>query len=200
MTLLHETGVASGLLLGFLFGYVLENAGFGSPCKLTAQFRLSDWSVFKVMFSAIVIAATGLHLATTLGWVEDGSFYIVPAALGAAAVGGALLGIGFAVGGYCPGTSVVGLFSGRLDALAFLTGLLGGTWLFADVYDHIDWLPSWGEIQVDTLPEALGLPESGVLAILALLAVGVFAIGAAFERRLRGPVTAQEALAGNSNN
>jgi hypothetical protein len=200
MTLLHESGVASGLLLGFLFGYVLENAGFGSPCKLTAQFRLSDWSVFKVMFSAIVIAAAGLHITTTLGWVEDGSFYVVPATLGAAAVGGALLGIGFAVGGYCPGTSVVGLLSGRLDALAFLAGLLGGTWMFADVYESIEWLPTWGEIQVDTLPEAFGLPETTILAILAVLALGVFLIGAVFERRLRGPVTASEAVAGASNN
>ena len=59
---LHETGMVSGLLCGVLFGYVLENAGFGSPLKLTSQFRLTDWSVFKVMFTAIVVAAFGWYL------------------------------------------------------------------------------------------------------------------------------------------
>ncbi len=198
MNLLHDAGLVSGLFLGFLFGYILENAGFGSPCKLTAQFRLSDWSVFKVMFTAIVIAALGLHFATMLGWVEDGSFYVVPATLGAAAIGGALLGIGFAIGGYCPGTSVVGLFSGRVDALVFLAGLVGGTWIFAEFYDRIDWLPSLGKVSIgDTLPEALGLSEGLILLILAIAAVGVFFLGAHFERRLRGPVTAEEATNGS---
>lgn len=58
----NDAGLASGLLCGVLFGYVLENAGFGNPCKLTAQFKLSDWSVFKVMFTAIVVAALGLQI------------------------------------------------------------------------------------------------------------------------------------------
>ena len=56
----NDAGMVSGLLCGALFGWVLENAGFGSPCKLTGQFRLSDWSVLKVMFTAIVVAAAGL--------------------------------------------------------------------------------------------------------------------------------------------
>ena len=64
---LYDGGVASGLLSGMLFGYVLENAGFGSPRKLTAQFRFSDWSVFKVMFTAIIVAAIGLYAADEFG-------------------------------------------------------------------------------------------------------------------------------------
>ena len=54
---LNDNGMLSGLLCGVLFGYVLENAGFGSPVKLSAQFKLTDWAVFKVMFTAIVVAA-----------------------------------------------------------------------------------------------------------------------------------------------
>ena len=63
---LNESGMVSGLLCGILFGYVLENAGFGSPVKLSAQFKLTDWAVFKVMFTAIVVAAVGLALAAGL--------------------------------------------------------------------------------------------------------------------------------------
>ncbi len=64
---LNDAGMVSGLVCGFLFGFVLENAGFGSPCKLTAQFSLRDWSVFKVMFTAIVVTAAGLWLLQLAG-------------------------------------------------------------------------------------------------------------------------------------
>ncbi len=193
---LNETGIASGLFCGFLFGYVLENAGFGSPCKLTAQFRFSDWSVFKVMFSAIVVAAVGMYLVRLGGFAEQGDFFIVPPALGAAAIGGALIGAGFAVGGYCPGTSVVGLSSGRLDALLFLVGLVFGTWLFADAYAQVGWLTSLGTVDAETLPELTGVPEWLILGMLAVAAIAVFIVGAHFERRRQGPVNAVDATAG----
>jgi len=189
---LHETGITSGLFCGFLFGYVLENAGFGSPCKLTAQFRFSDWSVFKVMFSAIVIAAIGMYLVRLAGLAEVGDFFVAPPALGAAAIGGAMIGAGFAVGGYCPGTSVVGLFSGRLDALLFLIGLVFGTWFFAGIYDQLSWLTTLGTISAETLPELTGTPEWLILAMLVIAAIAVFIVGTRFERRLNGPVSAEE--------
>ena len=125
---LNDAGVISGLVCGVLFGFVLENAGFGSPAKLTAQFQLRDWSVFKVMFTAIVVAAFGLYGLKLVGLLQADSVFVPTALLMASAVGGALVGAGFAVGGYCPGTSVVGLFSGRLDALVFLVGLLLARW------------------------------------------------------------------------
>ncbi len=190
----NETGITSGLLSGFLFGYVLENAGFGSPCKLTAQFRLSDWSVFKVMFSAIVVAAIGMYLLRLAGLAEDGNFFITPPILGAAAIGGVLIGAGFAVGGYCPGTSVVGLFSGRLDALLFVVGIVAGTWIFAGAYDQVEWLTSLGAVESETLPELTGIPEWGILIALSVVAVAVFIVGSHFERRLQGPLRADQIL------
>ena len=66
---LNDAGMWSGLVCGVLFGVALENAGFGSPCKLTGQFRLTDWSVLKVMFTAIVVAAAGLELFQMAGWM-----------------------------------------------------------------------------------------------------------------------------------
>ncbi|KAB0576392.1 transporter [Ideonella dechloratans] len=190
--------LASGLLCGLLFGYVLESAGFGSPCKLTAQFRLSDWSVFKVMFTAIIVAALGLTALEQLGWLAADEVYVPPSYLGAAAIGGALVGAGFAVGGYCPGTSVVGLFSGRLDALVFLLGLLLGTVGFAGTFDTLEAWTTAGETQAVTLPEALHLNPWWVNAALVAAGVAVFWIGARFERRRGGPVTAEQAVAGAS--
>jgi len=134
---LYDDGIASGLLCGLLFGYALENAGFASPRKLTAQLRLTDWSVFKVMFTAIVVAAIGLYAATEFGWLKPDGVYIPTDFFWAMLAGGALVGAGMAVGGYCPGTSTVGLASGRLDALPFMIGMVLGTGLFAGVFASI---------------------------------------------------------------
>lgn len=189
--------IASGLLCGALFGYVLENAGFGSPCKLTAQFRLTDWSVFKVMFTAIVVAAIGLTALGAAGLLAADQIYVPPAFLGAAAIGGALVGVGFAVGGYCPGTSIVGFFSGRMDALVFLIGLLLGTGLFAGGFAWVEAWTTAGEVAAaDTLPALLHVPAWVVDACMVAAAVFVFWLAARFERRGRGPVTAGQALAG----
>lgn len=189
--------IASGLLCGALFGYVLENAGFGSPCKLTAQFRLTDWSVFKVMFTAIVVAAIGLTVLTEAGVVAADQVYVPPAFLGAAAIGGALVGVGFAVGGYCPGTSLVGFVSGRIDALVFLAGLLLGTGLFAGAFGSVEAWTTAGEVTTgDTLPALLHVPAWVVDVGMVAAAVFVFWLAARFERRGTGPVSAEQALSG----
>lgn len=194
----NDAGVISGLVCGVLFGFVLENAGFGSPAKLTAQFELRDWSVFKVMFTAIVVAAFGLYGLKAAGLMQTDAVFVPSALLMASAVGGALVGAGFAVGGYCPGTSVVGLFSGRLDALVFLVGLLLGTVVFAGFYGSaIEALMGMWEVQAgDTFTDAFGVSEVTMLAILSVALVAVFYFGSWFERRSAGPVTAEQALAG----
>lgn len=176
----------SGLVLGFGFGFVLERAGFGSGCKLTAQFRLTDWSVFKVMFTAIVFAAVGIYLLGRMGWINPGSMYVPTPYLWAIAAGGAAIGAGFAIGGYCPGTSIVGITTGRIDAFLFFIGLLIGTFAFASLFEWMEPLTSAGELtKGDRLPELLGVPEWIVLTALVAMAIGVFNLGAWFERKAR---------------
>jgi len=195
---LNDNGMLSGLLCGILFGYVLENAGFGSPVKLSAQFKLSDWAVFKVMFTAIVVAAVGLWLLRLVGLMKPDSIAVPQAALMASAVGGALVGAGFATGGYCPGTSVVGLFSGRLDALVFIVGVVLGTTGFAVFYGTAlkSLKAAWLIAEGDTFTDVYGTPELVVLAILGLALIAVFYFGSWFERRGTGTVTAQQAVEG----
>ena len=189
--------IISGLILGAGFGWVLERAGFGSPCKLTAQFRLTDWSVFKVMFTAIVFAAVGLMLLEGVGIVQGDELFIPPAFLGAAALGGALVGAGFAIGGYCPGTSLVGFVSGRLDAALFLIGLILGTWGFAWAFPQVEFLTSLGELNsVNTLPELIHVSPLYVNAALILMAIGVFLMGSWMERKSSGPISSQDAMNG----
>jgi uncharacterized protein len=195
---LHSNGMISGLVCGLLFGFILENAGFGSPQKLTAQFKLTDWSVFKVMFTAIVVAALGLWLLRVAGLLKPDSVAVPQALVMASAVGGVLLGAGFAIGGYCPGTSLAGLASGRLDALVFMAGLLVGTTAFVGLYGPaIGTMMAMGAIiDGDTFTDAYGIAEPVVLAVLVVFLVAVYYLGGWFERRGSGPITAQQAVAG----
>jgi hypothetical protein len=198
MSTFTMSAMASGLACGALFGYVLENAGFGSPVKLSAQFRLTDWAVFKVMFTAIVVAAVGLWLLRVVGLMPPDSIAVPQALMMASAVGGALVGAGFAVGGYCPGTSVVGMVSGRIDALVFVVGVVAGTALFAVAYGPAirTMMAMGGIVEGDTFTEVWGVSEPRVLAVLAASLVAVFLAGSWFERRGGGTVSAQQAVAG----
>lgn len=195
---LNDAGMISGLVCGLLFGFVLENAGFGSPCKLTAQFSLRDWSVFKVMFTAIVVAAVGLYVLELAGWLDTDNVFVPTSLVMASAIGGLLVGSGFALGGYCPGTSVVGLMSGRIDALVFIVGLVAGTFVFAGLYGPaIEAVMAMWEVDTgDTFTDAWGIPQWLLIAILLAALVGVFYAGSWFERRGKGPVSADEAVAG----
>lgn len=190
-----DGGMLSVLVAGFLFGYFLEVSGLGSPRKLTAQFTLRDWSVFKVMFTAIVVAATGLWLFDVVGMLRLDSLKIPTPFFWAMAVGGALLGAGMAIGGYCPGTSVVGLFTGRLDALVFMVGMLIGTMVFANSFAALQglYLAAQGPKGL-TLAGLTGLPSWLILVLLAALAVAGFRLGAWFECRRGGVISATELL------
>ena len=190
---IYDNGVASGLFSGVLFGYVLENAGFASPRKLTAQFRFNDWSVFKVMFTAIIVAAIGLYAAVEFGWMRPNGVYVPTTFFWATLTGGALIGAGMAVGGYCPGTSTVALSSGRLDGLAFMIGMVVGTGAFASVFDSIKgfYLAAEGPA-AQTLDKLLGIPTWAVLVILIVIAIAGFAFGTRVERALGGPLSAEE--------
>ena len=128
--------------IGVAFGAVLERAGLGNARKLTGQFYLTDLTVFKVMFSAIVTAMLGLFWLSRLGWVDLGAVAMPETYLRPQLVGGLVFGAGFALAGLCPGTSCVAAASGRGDGLAVVAGLFTGVLvsglsfpLFLDFYD-----------------------------------------------------------------
>lgn len=167
-------GILSGLLCGLVFGFALERAGFASGCKLTAQLRFQDWAVFNVMFTAILVCAVGLYVLRLAGLVDMEQVYIPTTYLWATALGGVGVGAGMAIGGYCPGTSVVGFMSGRIDGLVFFIGIIAGTWLFAGAYDFL--LPMLEALpgpEAQTLSELAGVPDWVVLVALTAVAAVV---------------------------
>lgn len=171
-----DTGFLVIFFLGLAFGFFLERAGFGSARKLTSIFYFRDWAVLRVMFTAIVVAMIGVLYLSGMGLLEMEGVSVPATYLGAHVIGGLLLGIGFVVGGYCPGTSAVGAASGKLDALAYMAGLLAGTLLFGFGFDHLQWLYNWGSQGVVTLPEWMGVNTGFVGA--AVVAIALLAFGA----------------------
>jgi uncharacterized protein len=177
-----EASLIVAFLIGIGFGFFLERAGFGSARKLVAQFYLSDLSVFKVMFSAIVTAMLGVTYLAWAGWLDLSLVYLVPTFWIAQVVGGLLLGVGFAVGGYCPGTSIVATATGRIDGLVFVLGFAFGTLGFGAAFPLVKGLYVAGSLGTRTLPEVLGLPYGVVVFGVVLIAVGGFAGASVVER------------------
>lgn len=150
------------------------------------------------MFTAIVVAASGLYLLRLAGFLNADAVFVPTSLLMAAGLGGALVGAGFAVGGYCPGTSVVGAFSGRVDAIVFVLGLLVGTVAFASIYGPAveKILEMWELDTGDTVTDAYGISEPFILGVMVVALFAIYWLGGWFERRSHGPVTAEQAVAG----
>lgn len=174
------------LLVGFGFGFALERAGFGSSRKLSGIFYLRDMTVLRVMFTAMITAMIGLHLALALGLISSDQLYFLPTVYGAQIVGGLLFGVGFALGCWCPGTAAVGVASGRLDALIFLLGAGLGSILFNELYDFIKPLYFWGDSGVKFVWAALGLSAPFFVLLFAALGVAAFWLAEWGERKVAG--------------
>ena len=161
-------------LIGFLFGFVLERAGFGNAKKLTAIFYLRDFAVLKVMFTAIVVCILGLLYFSVFGWIDLSRVYILPTYIWPQIVGGLILGIGFVMGGYCPTTSVVATVSGKLDALIFIVGMILGSFIFAELFPLLQGFYEAGSMGPVRLPDLLKI-NSGIIALLVcLMAIGAY--------------------------
>jgi len=173
------------VLTGFGFGFVLERAGFGSAKKLSAQFYLSDMTVLKVMFTAIVTAMLGLTLLRAGGWLDFDALWVNPTFLLPQVVGGLIFGVGFVIGGYCPGTSIVAAMSGRIDGLVFLLGIGAGILGFSGVYGRIAGFAQRGGARV-LLTDWLHLPYGVVALGVAVMALGMF-VGAEYLEKRFGP-------------
>jgi hypothetical protein len=178
-----ETALVVAFLLGIGFGFFLERAGFGSARKLVAQFYLTDLAVFKVMFTAIVTATLGLFWLGWAGVVDLALVYVPPTYLAPQVVGGLLLGIGFAVGGYCPGTSLVAISTGKLDALVYAAGIFAGVLAIGELWPWIAGFAESTAFGARTLPEVFGLSRGTVVLLVVLMALGGFAAAGALERR-----------------
>ena len=188
-----EASLVVAFLIGIGFGFFLERAGFGSARKLVSQFYLDDLSVFKVMFTAIVTAMLGVTYLAWAGLLDLSLVHLVPTYWVAQVVGGLLLGVGFVVGGYCPGTSIVSTATGKVDGLVFVLGFAAGTLGFALAFPLVKGLYLAGEAGTKTLPQLTGLPFGALVFAVVLMAIGGFAGATWVEGRMARRTAAAKA-------
>ena len=175
-------GLAVALGLGFGFGWFLERAGFGSSCRLCAQFYLYDMTVLKVMFTAIITAMVGLWAFSAAGLLDLSMVYLTPTSIGAQLAGGVLLGAGFIVGGYCPGTAVTAAASGSGDGYVYIGGFMAGLLFYALAFVGLEEWANAASIGEMTLPQAFGVPYGAVVLGVVVMAGLMFA-GAEWSER-----------------
>lgn len=151
-----------GLLAGIVFGFLLQKGGVGKFHVLVGQLLLQDFTVVKIMLSAVVVGMLGIHFMNRWGMVE---LHIKPTRIASNTIGGLLFGAGFAMAAYCPGTGAAALGQGNFDAFAMIAGMVAGSYLFAEasgwISRRIDPIGSRGELTVDEL-----LPWSRTVVVI----------------------------------
>lgn len=174
------------LLIGLAFGFCLERAGFGSSRKMANLFYFRDMTVLRVMFTAVITAMLGLLLCQQMGWIAAEQVYYMPSIYGAQIVAGLIFGVGFVMGGWCPGTAAVGVGSGKLDALIFLGGATIGSILFNELFGLVGALQTWGDSGVRFVWQSLRMSPAGFAMVFSALAVACFWGAEFIEKRFGG--------------
>jgi hypothetical protein len=170
-------------VIGFAFGYVLELSGFGNSKKLAAQFYFKDLTVLKVMFTAIVTAMVLIFLASAIGILDFNLVYVPETHLWPGIVGGLIMGVGFIVGGFCPGTSLVSASTFKVDGIVFVLGAIVGVWAFGETVQPMwDWWNQSGYYGRLTLMDVFHLPTGWVVLLVVLMALFMFWGGEQLER------------------
>ena len=164
-----------GFVFGILFGFLLQKGGVTKYDVIIGQLLLEDFTVIKIMLSAVITGMLGIHVMKSLGWLQLNP---KPGSWGKNAVGGLIFGLGFALLGYCPGTIAGAIGNGYLDALVGgLAGILLGSGLFAAAYPKLkSGILKTGDFGNLTLPRLLKvndwiviIPLSGLLLLLLYL-------------------------------
>jgi hypothetical protein len=178
-----STNFLFAFLIGIGFGFVLESSGFSSSRKLAGVFYGYDTVVLKVFFTAAITAMLGLLFFSLFGWVDLSLVFVNPTFLPSAIAGGVIMGAGFILGGFCPGTSVCGAAIGKIDALVFVGGLILGIVIFAEGYPLWESFYKAGFQGFPRINELIGVSQ-GVLALLmVLVALSMFWVGEWAEKK-----------------
>ena len=183
------TKLALGFLTGILFGFFLQKGRVAKFEVIVGQFLFKDWTVVKVMGTAVAVGAVGVYALVT---ADLATLHIKPALLGGVGLGAVCFGIGMAVLGYCPGTSVAGCGEGRRDAMVGVAGMFAGAALFVAMFPALQPLINGlGDLGEVTLPELTNTSPWLWVAGLAIAAAGAW-FGSRWKRG--GPGRPQDSL------
>ncbi len=170
-------------IIGIGFGFVLESNGFSSSRRLAGMFYGYDTTVLKVFFTAAIVGSLGLLFLGLFKWIDLSSIYINPTYLWSTLGGGVIMGAGFILGGYCPGTSFCAASIGKLDALAFIGGMFIGILIFTEGYPLWEGFYNANFMGSPVISEMLGASRGFLTLLIILVALGMFWVGEWAEKK-----------------
>ena len=182
----NELNFVVALFIGIAFGFILEQAGFSTSKKLVGLFYGYDFTVLRVFFTAGVTAMIGVVAMGHFGLLDVNLIYVNPTFLHSALLGGFIMGLGFVIGGYCPGTSFVGAAIGKIDGWIFIAGSFIGVLIFAEAYPLLEGVYKAGFWGYPRLFETLGISQSLFAFLLVFVAVGAFWATTLIENKVNG--------------
>jgi len=169
--------------IGLFFGLVLEQSGFSSSRKLAGVFYGYDFVVLKVFFTAGITAMTGLVILGYFGITDLSVLFVNSNFLISAAAGGVIMGFGFIMGGFCPGTSVTGAVIGKIDAMVFIAGIFLGIFVFGAFDTTFNKLFTGYYFDGELISDTLGLSRNTMVFVWIMMALAAFGVAAWFEKR-----------------
>lgn len=179
----ENTNLFLAFLIGIGFGFVLEQSGFSSSRKLAGVFYGYDTVVLKVFFTAAITAMLGLLFFSLFGWIDLELVYVNPTYLTSAILGGVIMGLGFIMGGYCPGTSFCGASIGKIDGMVFIGGLFIGVFIFGAGYNLWDEMYLAKNLGSPKVSDALGLSDGLFALVLIIVALTMFGVAEWAEKK-----------------
>jgi len=193
---LIPNGIISGnwdfviaILIGIAFGFILEASGFSSSRNITGVFYGYNFVVLRVFFTAVIVAMVGILYFDYFGWLDLSKIFILPTYLTPMIVGGVIMGVGFILGGFCPGTSFTAVAIGKLDGLAFTIGLYGGIYIFSIGFPLIASFYDSGNLGNVTLTDVTGIDASWFAFAFTVVALAAFWGTMFIEKRVRKNIT-----------
>lgn len=171
-----------GLATGFILGFTIQKAKVVRYDVLVGQLRLKDFTMLKLMLTAVVVGMVGIYLFKDIGVLK---LSVKSTHLAANIVGSLIFGAGFALLGYCPGTGVGAIGEGRTDAFwGGVLGMLVGAALYAEVYHHLKGnILKWGSYGEITIPSVLGMGFPYHWIIVAVFCAGIILFLRSLEKK-----------------
>ncbi|MBC8320372.1 MAG: YeeE/YedE family protein [Bacteroidetes bacterium] len=177
------------LLIGGAFGYILEASGFSSSRMIAGVFYGYNFVVLRVFFTAMIVAMVGYLYFSYMGWIDMSLVFVLPTYLNSMLFGGFLMGLGFVIGGFCPGTSYTAAAIGKIDGVVFAGGVLLGIFIFSELFPFYEDFYVANNLGNVTIGEMIGVSNEVVAFAFVVIAIVAFYVTSIIEKKVRKNMT-----------
>ena len=177
------------LLIGAAFGFILEASGFSSSRNIAGVFYGYNFVVLRVFFTAMIVAMVGLMYFSYFGWIDIDLVFVLPTYLNSMLLGGFIMGLGFVIGGFCPGTSYTAVAIGKIDGIVFAVGTFVGIFIFSEAFPLFENFYTANDLGPVTIGEMFGVSYELVAFLFVMMAIVAFYVTWLIEKRVRKNMT-----------